>query len=43
VYQETVGDKKRQHKFKDIGTTTGGQCTTRTGSSVGVAKLGKKP
>jgi hypothetical protein len=42
AYQETVSNKKRQHKFKDIGTT-GGQCTTCTGSSVGVAKPGKKP
>jgi hypothetical protein len=42
AYQETVGDKKRQHNFKDVGTT-GGQCPTCTGSSVGVAKPGKKP
>jgi hypothetical protein len=42
AYKETVGDKKRQHKYKDIGTTCG-QCTTRTGSSIGVSKPGKKP
>ena len=42
AYQENAADEKRQHKFKDIGTT-GGQCTTRVHSSVGVAKPGKKP
>jgi hypothetical protein len=42
TYQEKEADSKRQHKFKDMGTT-GGQCTTRVGSCVGVAKPGKKP
>jgi hypothetical protein len=36
------GEKKRQHKYKDFGTT-GGQCTTRVGSAVGVSKANKKP
>jgi hypothetical protein len=36
------GDKNRQRKFKDFGTTAG-QCTTRVGSSVGVAKPSYKP
>jgi hypothetical protein len=36
------GNKDRQHKFKDLGTTTG-QCTTHIGSSVGVAKPSYKP
>jgi hypothetical protein len=40
--ENAAADKKRQHKFKDIGTT-GGQCTTRVNSSAGVAKPGKKP
>ncbi len=40
--KEAKGDKKRQRKFKDFGTTAG-QCTTRVGSSVGVAKPSFKP
>jgi hypothetical protein len=36
------GEKKRQRKFKDFGTTAG-QCTTCVGSSVGVAKPSYKP
>jgi hypothetical protein len=42
TYQENVGDKKRQHKFNDVGTT-GDQCTTCTGSSIGVVKPGEQP
>jgi hypothetical protein len=42
AHKEVTGDKKRQHKYKDFGTM-GGQCTTRVGSEVGVAKPSKKP
>ena len=40
--QKETGDKKRQRKYKDFGTTAG-QCTTRVGSSVGVSKPRYKP
>ena len=36
------GDKKRQHKYRDFGTTSG-QCTTRVGSEIGIGKPQKKP
>jgi hypothetical protein len=36
------GDKKRQHKFRDFGTTSG-QCTTRVDSEIGIGKPRKKP
>jgi hypothetical protein len=36
AYNGAKGDKKRQHKYKDFGTT-GGQCSTRAGSAVGVS------
>jgi hypothetical protein len=36
------GGKKRQQKYKDFGTTAG-QCTTRVGSIIGVAKPSFKP
>jgi hypothetical protein len=41
AYESAKNDTKRQHRFKDYGTT-GGQCTTRVGSSVGVSKPAKK-
>ncbi len=36
------GDKKRQHKYRDFGTTSG-QCTTRVGSEIGIGKPRKNP
>jgi hypothetical protein len=42
TYKEEREDKKRQHRFKDYGTT-GGRCTTRVGSKIGVASPAKKP
>jgi hypothetical protein len=42
TYKKGTGDKKRQRKFKDFGTTSG-KCTTRLGSSEGVAKPSYKP
>jgi hypothetical protein len=41
AHKDSKGDKKRQHKYRDFGTT-GGQCTTRVGSEVGVSKPSKK-
>ena len=41
AYKATKSDNKRQHKFKDFGTT-GGQCTTRVGSQCGVGIPRKK-
>jgi hypothetical protein len=40
--KQAKGDKKRQRKFKDFGTSAG-QCTTCVESSVGVAKPSFKP
>jgi hypothetical protein len=40
--KKETGDKNRQCKFKDFGTTPG-QCTTRIGSLEGVAKPSYKP
>jgi hypothetical protein len=42
AHKEEKSDDKRQHKYRDLGTT-GGQCTTRLGSVVGVATPSKKP
>jgi hypothetical protein len=42
AYLESNGDKKRQHMYRDFGTT-GNVCTTRIGSRTGVAKPRKKP
>jgi hypothetical protein len=42
IDKKEKGNKNRQHKFKDFGTTTG-HCTTHIGSSVGVAKPSYKP
>jgi hypothetical protein len=42
AFKESKSDKKRQHKYKDFGTT-GGQCTTRVGSESGVAEPARKP
>jgi hypothetical protein len=42
VHKEEKNDEKRQHKYRDFGTT-GVQCTTRVGSVVGVATPSKKP
>jgi hypothetical protein len=42
AHKEATGDKKRQHKYRNFGTT-GGQCTTRVSSVAGVATPSKKP
>jgi hypothetical protein len=40
--EETEGNTKRQHMYRDFGTT-GSICTTRVGSREGVSKPRKKP
>jgi hypothetical protein len=42
AHKEEKSNEKRQHKYRDFGTT-GGQCTTRVGLVGGVATPSKKP
>jgi hypothetical protein len=42
AHQREIGDKKRQHKSRDFGTT-GGICTTRIGSEEVIAKPRETP